>query len=49
MKKFVLLSWFLLGISLSLVALPDTIRAGTFTAFGPEDYIRSIKQPVSVK
>lgn len=50
MKKFVLLGTLvLLGAYLNVVALPDESHAGSFTAFGPKDYVRTSGKPTTVK
>ena len=45
---FFIVSLVLTAASLVIVVLPDTIQAGTFTAFGPQDYFRSTKKPVRI-
>jgi hypothetical protein len=48
MKRFVFMGLLvLLGTFLSVVAFPGTTQAGTFTAFGPQDYIWSTEKSIT--
>ena len=50
MKNFFLTGLLaLVGGSLSVLTFIDETHAATFTTFGPQDHLRSTKQPISVK